>query len=376
MTTHAYPQRVPTAERGPAALLARWPAWVAYAAAAWSLFYGLLGLFWTFGGGGFPFGVEQDPQADKVSILEHADPATAAPVIAGLGLAAAVAAAAIARTRARHRFHLPLLVFAWALGALAIVIPDSRPLMAVARTPIVLGGMPFGWPDDVGFFEPGMFSWPVANQLLIIFGGLLWAGTALAFQRRVRGACARCGRTAAPSGWTTPAGAARWGRWAVGVAVTIPVLYALTRWAWALGIPLGVTSEFLREESRETPGIWLAGAMLATVAVCGAILTLGLIRPWGEVYPRSFPFLRGKPVRPRTAIIPGALVAILVFTAGLHAIRAELLGYYPENSGLGEENWGTTAPGLLWPLWGAALGAAVLAYHLRRRAPCSRCGRP
>jgi hypothetical protein len=161
----------------------------------------------------------------------------------------------------------------------------------------------------------------------------------------------------------------------VTVAVAVPVLYALTRWAWALGIPLGVTSEFLREEARETPDIFLAGAMLATVAVGGALLTVGLIRPWGEIYPRWIPYLRGKPVKPRTAIIPASLVAVLIFTAGVHAIRAELFGYYPENSGLGEENWGTTAPGLLWPLWGVALGGAVLAYHLRRRGPCRRCGR-
>jgi hypothetical protein len=83
----------------------------------------------------------------------------------------------------------------------------------------------------------------------------------------------------------------------------------------------------------------------------------------------------GKRVRPRTAIVPASLAAVLVFTAGLHGIRTQPLGYYSADSGLGEENWGTTAPGLLWPLWGVALGAAVLAYHLRRRGPCSRCGR-
>ncbi|HXV57375.1 MAG TPA: hypothetical protein VD704_05860 [Gaiellaceae bacterium] len=375
MTSYAPPRSVSTPRAEPAGVLARWPSWVGYAAAACSLVYGLLGLFWALGGGGFPFGVEQDPQAEKVSILEHADPATAAPVIAAVGLVAAAAAVGMARARARSRLRLPLLAFAWALASLAVVIPDSRPLMAVARTPIVLGGMPFGWPEDVGFFEPGMFSWPVANQLVVIAAGLLWAGTAVAYDRRARGACAHCGRAAAGAGWTAPASAARWGRWAVAVAVAIPVLYALTRWSWALGIPLGVSSEFLREEARETPGIWLAGAMLATVAVGGAVLTLGLVRPWGETYPRWVPLLRGRPVRPRTAIVPGALVAVLVFTAGLHAVRAEILGYYPENSGLGEENWGTTAPGLLWPLWGAALGAAVLAYHLRRRGRCGRCGR-
>jgi len=261
------------------------------------------------------------------------------------------------------------------MAALAVVIPDSRPLMAVARAPIVLGGMPFGWPDGVNFFGPGMLTWPVVNQVLIILGGLVWAATALAYQRRTRNACASCGRTGAADGWTTPAGAARWGRWAVYIAVIIPILYAATRWAWALGIPLGVTGEFLREQTRDTPDIWLAGTMLAMMAAGGAMLTFGLIGPWGEIYPRWIPYLRGKPVRVRTAVVPGALVAILVTTAGLLGIRAQLLGYYPAGSGLGEENWGTTAPGLLWPLWGAALGAAVVAYYLRRRGRCPHCGR-
>ena len=108
------------------------------------------------------------------------------PAIAVLGLVAAVIGVRMARTHERGILHYPLAGFAWGLVALAIVIPDSRPLMAVARAPIVLGGMPFGWPEGVGFFEPGMFTWPVANQLLIVLGGALWAATALAYQRRAR----------------------------------------------------------------------------------------------------------------------------------------------------------------------------------------------
>jgi hypothetical protein len=358
-----------------ASLRGRWPEWVPYAAAAASFAYGVLGVYWAAGGAGFPFGVEHDPEAAKVSLLESATPGGVAPVIAVLGFAAAAAAVASTRARTRSRLSAPFVGLAWGLALLGVVIPDSRPLMAVARTPIVLGGKPFGWPEGVGFFEPGMYSWPVANQLLIAAIAVLWAGTALAYQRRLRGACGHCGRTDAASGWTSPDRAARWGRSAVAIAVAVPVLYALTRWSWALGIPLGVTDEFLREEARETPDIWLAGALLASVAVGGALLTLGLVRPWGEVYPRWFPFLRGRPIRPRVAIVPGAIVAVLIFTAGVHAVRAQILGHYPEGAALGEDNWGTTAPGLLWPLWGAALAAAVLAYHLRRRGPCSRCGR-
>jgi hypothetical protein len=56
-----------------------------------------------------------------------------------------------------------------------------------------------------------------------------------------------------------------------------------------------VTREFLREEARDTPDIWLAGAALATLAVGGATLTLGLVQRWGEVYPRWSPSVGGKP---------------------------------------------------------------------------------
>jgi hypothetical protein len=31
------------------------------------------------------------------------------------------------------------------------------------------------------------------------------------------------------------------------------------------------------------------------------------------------------------------------------------------------DNWAALAPKLLWPLWGAALGAATPAYYYRRR---------
>jgi hypothetical protein len=252
--------------------------------------------------------------------------------------------------------------------ALALVIPDVRPLTAVARAPIVLAGLPFGWPRGVSLAS--LFPWPVLNQLLLIGGGLLWAAAAVASQRRTRNACGHCGRSDATGGWTTPASAARWGRWATSLAVAVPVLYAMTRWAWALGIPLGITREFLREQARDTPDIWLAGAALA---VGGATLTLGLVQRWGEVYPRWLLVVGGKPVRPRTAIIPASLVAVLMTSAGLGHYRAALLGYFPPGST--GENWGTVAPGYLWPLWGIALGAATYAYYLRRRGRCPYCGR-
>jgi hypothetical protein len=234
----------------------------------------------------------------------------------------------LARRRTRGPLGAALLGFAWTMAvALAVVIPDVRPLTAVARAPIVLAGLPFGWPRGVSLSS--LFPWTVTNQLLLIGGGLVWAAAAVAYRRRTRNACGHCGRSDATSGWTTPASAARWGRWATYLAVAVPVLYATTRWAWALGIPLGVTREFLREQAQETPDIWLAGAALAIVAVGGATLTLGLVQRWGEVYPGWIPVVGGKPVRPRTAIIPASLVAVLMTSAGLGHYRAAILGHSP-----------------------------------------------
>ena len=115
---------------------------------------------------------------------------------------------------------------------------------------------------------------------------------------------------------------------------------------------------------------------MATVAIGGALLTLGLVQRWGEVFPRWIPFLAGKRVPPALAIVPASLVSILVTTAGLMFVRLTLLGAVGGVfTFIDEEDWAALAPELLWPLWGVALAAATLAYYYRRRGPCLRCGR-
>ncbi|MGP4029826.1 hypothetical protein ACTWPP_41790 [Actinomadura sp. 3N407] len=293
-----------------------------------------------------------------------------------MGLIGGLSATLMARTRLRGLPAAALLGLAWtAAVTLTLVIPDYRPLAAVGRTPVFLvGRLLFDWPKGVEFFGPGMFEWPVLNQFLLIGGGLAWAAAAVAYRRRERGTCGACGRAGDTStGWTTPASAARWGRWAVGVAVAVPLMYALTRWAVALSIPLGYATEGIQREARESPGIWWAGAGLATFGAAGAVLTLGLVQRWGEVYPRWIPYLRGKPVRPRTAIVPASLVTVIVTEAGLMFNRGLILGHRPDGAG-GIGDLVLSVPNQLWTLWGPALGAATLAYYLRRRGQCGSCG--
>lgn len=64
------------------------------------------------------------------------------------------------------------------------------------------------------------------------------------------------------------------------------------------------------------------------------MLSLGLVQRWGEVYPRWIPFVRGRRVHPRTAVVPASIVAVLVTTAGLANVRVML-------SGLKSLDWGT-----------------------------------
>jgi hypothetical protein len=344
----------------------RWPDRVGYAAAAWAAVYGVIALAWTLTGAGFPFG-RNDPNGD-LSMLRNLPAELGAPLFAGVLLATAVGALAMAgpqAVRLRGPGRRLLLAAGWAVAAaLLVVVPDTRLLALAGYAPMLLLGAPFGWPP-VDYAE--VFTWPLVNQAFCVAGGFLVARTVLAWQRRTGGACVACGRGEAAAAWATPAAAARWGRWAAAVAAAIPLLYAATRLAWLAGIPLGIPEAFLRE-LRDSGAVW-AGAGLGAFAVVGAVLTLGLVQRWGEVFPRWMVGLAGRRVPVMLAVVPASVVAVMVTSASLGLLTS---GRFLSLAGTGGL---ATAPMLLWPLWGVALGAATLAYHLRRRGRCARCGR-
>jgi hypothetical protein len=342
----------------------------AWLAAAWSAAYGALGLWWAAGGAGFPFGLASDPLAGR-SLWAAAQPASGGRFVAAAGLAAALAAVAMARSRPermRRAVRATLLSVGWAASlTLLVLVPDHRPIAAVGYAPVFLLGAPFGWPP-VSYAIA--IPWPVLNQFLCMGGGVLWAWTALAFARRARGACVACGRVARAgrvARWTAPAAAARWGALAAYVAAAVPVLYALTRLAWLAGIPLGISDALLREG--QANGMWWAGGALASVAIGGAVLTLGLAHRWGEIFPRWIPLLAGRHVPPALAVVPATFASLVVVASSVSFVRDTI------RTGFRIEGWAAEGPALLWPLWGVALGAATLAYHHRRRGACARCGR-
>ncbi len=350
-----------------------WPSRAAFAAAIWSGVYAGLGVYWSAGGAGFPFGLDNDPTGE-VSILSWVQTDQAAPVMAAVALVGFAVALAMSRGRGSGAVRLLLLALAWATAVVvALVIPDYRVLVVIAYAPIIMIGTPLGLVEDANLAEA--ITWPLINQVLFVFGGLLWALTAIGYHRRTRDACVVCGRDDRGEGWTGPERAASWGRWAVYIAVVVPLLYAATRLAWAFGVRLGISEEFFREG--QEVGLWELGGALGAMAVVGAVLTIGLIEPWGEVFPRWLPWIGGRRVPTALAIVPATLVSILVTSAGLMFVRLVLFGTFTLGDidlGL-DQNWAAIAPELLWPVWGVALGTGTAGYYYRRRGMCQHCGR-
>jgi hypothetical protein len=158
-----------------------------------------------------------------------------------------------------------------------------------------------------------------------------------------------------------------------------PVFYAFTRYAWALGFPLGMSAAYLRRGQES--GTWTAGLFLANFGLVGALLMLGLVQRWGEVFPRWMVGLAGRRVPIALAVVPAALVSALLVVggvgiwSGLGEMVANLEAAGGEDIGVLEGIIFHVGPTLLFPVWGAALAAATLAYTYRRRGPCSICGR-
>ncbi|MFD4746342.1 hypothetical protein ACFWOS_12890 [Streptomyces rubiginosohelvolus] len=162
-------------------------------------------------------------------------------------------------------------------------------------------------------------------------------------------------------------------RWAVRAAHVVAwstVPSGVWRIALVLGVPVGVMEreEFLAGFPDHSPLIAMAYVLLiGAVAETASYLTLGLVRPWGEVVPGWIPFLGGRPVHHRLAVLGASLGALAVtvlwwvlFFGGL------LTAPSPDPSvSAGEVLFVASYAPLL--LWGPLLAAVTWSYHRRHR---------
>lgn len=361
------------AERG-------WQRWVPYTAVVWSLVYAALGIYWAVSGSGFPY--TSDAAANELKpLLVLFGPTVAWIVVIFAGIPAAALGTAMLRGK-QSRVPRLFSITAGALlaGILLLFMSDLLLLETLGYIPYAIVGLVTGGKvGQIYLAALDQNKWNIAQQLFCLAGGFLWLAATICYSRRSADACLYCGRRDGPEGWQSPGQAKRWTRIAVVVALVAPVFYAFTRYAWALGIPLGLTKEHLR--SGQESGLWISGLFLASFGLAGALLMLGLVQRWGEVFPRWMVGLAGRRVPIALAVVPASFVSVLLVVGGM-AIWSALPRMIANLAAAGAQESEIiggivfeVGPTLLFPLWGIALAVATLGYYFRRRGPCSVCGR-
>lgn len=354
-----------------------WQRWTPYAAVAWSLIYAALGVYWAVGGRGFPY-TPETVSSGMEPLLGQFGPVAAWIFVILAGIPAAALGMAMLRGL-RGKALRSLFITAGILltGVLLLLMTGLDLLIKVGYIPGAILGLLTAEKGQA--YLEAWTQWATIHQLLCLLGGFLWMAATVSYTRRSGDACLYCGRGDRPEGWTSSNKAARWGRIAVVVAMVAPVFYALTRFGWALGIPLGMSEEYLRQGQES--GMWIGGLTLATFCLVGALFMLGLVQRWGEVFPRWVIALAGRRVPIALAMVPAALASVLLIVGGIGIWSG--LGQMITNASasgvVGSELVGVIVfqlgPTLLFPVWGVALAIATLGYYYRRRGPCDVCGR-
>ncbi|MFB6670069.1 hypothetical protein [Streptomyces parvus] len=163
-------------------------------------------------------------------------------------------------------------------------------------------------------------------------------------------------------------------RWATRLAHALPLLL-LPACLWRL--PFAVHFEMGQVQTGGMPAYWLSvpyvlGLSVLTEAI--AILTVGLVRGWGEVAPAWIPLIGGRRVRPLAAFVPavlGGLILTVLFTAvPLGDDRSLTLYGVVDNVGYSSDAWESLATVCVAPIaaWGPVTIALAIAYYRRRTA--------
>ncbi|MFE2555531.1 hypothetical protein ACFXGT_05760 [Streptomyces sp. NPDC059352] len=167
-------------------------------------------------------------------------------------------------------------------------------------------------------------------------------------------------------------------RWAVLAAHAVPLVTlpsGLWRLALVAGLPVTQDAELGSMNFGESAYV----VSLSVVSELLAFLTLGLVRSWGEIFPRWMPFLGGRPVNPAAATgaaFAGVAGLCAIAGWGVYASYADLGPGIPASPAQEALLVACYAPLLAWPV---LVAAVAVSYHRRRRAAGRRqygAGRP
>ena len=159
---------------------------------------------------------------------------------------------------------------------------------------------------------------------------------------------------------TTARLAPRWAVIAAHIAALSPVLSSLWRLPMIFGVSMGL-------DDTMTEPFWIRAGYLIGLGVLSeglAFLTIGLVRPWGEIVPRWVPILRGRS-------IPAVPVVVIATVGGLAAtvLLTVMAIAWPGNFD-GVDGWAVLQTAAYAPLilWGPCVLAVTWSYWRRRRS--------
>jgi hypothetical protein len=154
--------------------------------------------------------------------------------------------------------------------------------------------------------------------------------------------------------------------WAVTAAHLVPRT-TLGSGLWRLGLAAGLSMGLISDGVPAHVHGWESAYVVAlsVVSELAALLTLGLVRPWGERVPRWIPRVGGRRIPPRPVVATAAANALLLQLIWTFAF-ANYLGN--DRMTFASPAWEALLIAAYLPLlaWAPLLGAVTWAYDRRR----------
>ncbi|MGW3042605.1 hypothetical protein ACWC9T_21775 [Kitasatospora sp. NPDC001159] len=161
--------------------------------------------------------------------------------------------------------------------------------------------------------------------------------------------------------------APRWAQLAAKAAALSTVPSGVWRIVFGFGVPVGFTGATAAAYGEHQPG-WgtVYCVVLSALTEALAFLTVGLVRPWGQVAPRWIPLIGGRRVRPLAAVIPALIGSAILTKMGM----LSLFGGWARNLAEPDSPRGfaalvMTLAYLPLVIWGPLLGAVTIDYARR-----------
>ncbi|MFE6734883.1 hypothetical protein [Microbacterium sp. NPDC057650] len=257
---------------------------------------------------------------------------------------------------------IPVAGYAFAMTAMCLVIVGAvllairRPLIGLPVAAVIVGILVFATvrlggepllPDVLASLMEQVPQIAVTAAYLVLAAGIVLS--------------------AIGDGSAGPSGRGAVARWVLAHRVAITVVaascaapYAVVRATWLTPWPLfGPGADVLAA----APDVMVIGLSLGFGMLMAGVLTLGLVLPFGERFPRWFAGIGGRVVPVGLPVIAAMTVAVLFIAGGADFLASVLEGRYARVGAGAQIEFFVVFP--FW-LWGPALGLAAWGYAMHR----------